>query len=83
MIKLTRKERLKRNLLKVGEVAKKTGVLTSTIDHYADIGLLKADDYTQGKYRLFKKDETLARIAKIKELKNKKLTLERIKEELK
>lgn len=78
----TRKERLKRNLLKVGEVAKMAGVLTSTIDHYADIGLLKAADYTQGEYRLFKKDEVLARIAKIKELKDKGLTLDGIKKEL-
>lgn len=79
---LTRKERLKRNLLKVSEIAKKAGVLPNTIDYYADIGLLKVDDYTRGKYRLFKKDETLARMAKIKELKDKGLTLKEIKKEL-
>jgi len=78
---LTRKERLKRNLLKVGEVANMVGVLTSTIDHYADIGLLRVEDYTQGKYRLFKKDETLVGMAKIKELKDKGLTLDEIKKE--
>lgn len=76
---LTRKQRLKRNLLKVGEVAKIAGVLTSTIDHYADIGLLEVGDYTRGKYRLFKKGEILAQMAKIKELKNKGLTLKQIK----
>lgn len=79
---LTRKERLKRNLLKVSEIAKKAGVLPNTIDYYADKGLLKVDDYTRGKYRLFKKDKTLARMAKIKELKNKGLTLDKIKKEL-
>lgn len=79
---LTRKERLKRNLLKVGEVAKMAGVLRSTIFFYANIGLIKPADYTQGKYRLFKKDETLARMAKIKELKTRGLTLEKIKEKL-
>ena len=77
---LTKKERLKRNLLKVGEVAKMVGILRSCVDYYADIGLLKVDDYTQGKYRLFKKDEVLARMAKIKELKDKGLTLNEIKE---
>ena len=56
MIKnLTKKERLKRNLLKVGEVAKMVGVLRSTIFFYANEGLLKPVDYNQGKYRLFKK----------------------------
>ena len=79
---LTKKERLKRNLLKLGEIAKIASVLPSTIDYYADIGLLKADDYTQGRYRLFKKDNALARMAKIKELKEKGLTLEEIKRKL-
>ena len=79
---LTRKERLKRNLLKAGEIAKKAGTLYTTIDYYANIGFINIADYTQGKYRLFKKDETLARMAKIKELKEKGLTLEEIKRKL-
>ena len=79
---LTRKERLKKNLLKVSKIAKKAGVLPNTIDYYADIGLLKVDDYTRGKYRLFKKDETLARMARIKELKRQGLRLNEIGEKL-
>ena len=79
---LTRKERLRKNLLKVGEIAKRVGTLRSTIFYYANIKLIEPADYTQGKYRLFKKDETLARIAKIKELKDKGLTLDEIKKEL-
>lgn len=79
---LLKKERLARNLLKVGEVAKKAGVLRSTIWYYADIGLLKVAGYTQGKYRLFKKNETLARIAKIQGLKRKGLMLEGIKKNI-
>ena len=82
MVRLKRKERLKLSLLKLGEVASLTGVLPFTIRYYANLGLLKVSDYTQGKYRLFKKDETLARMAKIKELKNRGLTLERIKNKL-
>jgi len=77
---LSKRERLKKNLLKIGEVAKMVGILRSCVDNYADIGLLKVADYTQGKYRLFKKDEVLARMAKIKELKDKGLTLNEIKE---
>ena len=79
---LPRKERLKKNLLKVGEVAKIIGVLRSTIDYYADIGLLEVDNYMQGKYRLFKKDKVLAQLAKIKGLKDRGLTLDKIKKEL-
>lgn len=79
---LTKKERLKRNLLKVGEIARRTRVLRSTVFYYTNIGLLRVADYTQGKYRLFKKDETLARMARIKQLKDKGLTLDKIKKGL-
>lgn len=80
---LTKKERLKKNLLKVGEIAKKAGVLRSTVFFYANEGLLKVDSYMQGKYRLFKKDETLAQMRKIKEMQDKGLLLDEIKKELK
>jgi len=82
MANLTRKERLKLNLLKVGEIAKKAGVLRNTIDYYADIGLIKPDDYTQGKYRLFKENETLARIKKIRKLKKRGMILREIRKEV-
>ena len=80
---LPRKERLKKDLLKVGEVARIVRVLRSTIDYYADIGLLEVDDYMQGKYRLFKKEKVLAQLARIKELKDKGLLLTEIKKRLK
>ena len=82
MLKLKRKDRLKLGLLKLGEIAALAGVLPSAIRYYSNLGLLNVSDYTQGKYRLFKKDETLSRMAKIKELKEKGLTLEGIKKKL-
>jgi len=82
MINLKRRKRLKLDLLKLGEIAALAGVLPSAIRYYSNLGLLKVSDYTQGKYRLFKKDETLARMAKIKELKNRGLILDVIKKEL-
>jgi len=82
MINLKRRKRLKLDLLKLGEIAALAGVLPSAIRYYSNLGLLKVADYTQGKYRLFKKDETLARMAKIKELKNRGLILDVIKKEL-
>ena len=83
MLKLKRKDRLKLGVLKLGEIAALTGVLPSAIRYYSNLGLLKVSDYTQGKYRLFKKDETLARMARIKELKARGLTLDKIREKLK
>ena len=79
---LTRRERLKRNLLKVGEAAKRAGVLRSTVFFYANEGLLRVDSCMQGKYRLFKKDEVLTRMGEIKKLQRKGLTLDEIKKKL-
>ena len=80
---LKRSERLKLGLLKPGEVAAITHTLPSTIRYYANLGILRISDYTQGKYRLFKKDDTLAAMARIKAFKEKGLTLVEIKEKLK
>lgn len=79
---MKRKDRLRVGLLKLGEIAAHTNNLPSTIRYYSNLGLLKISDYTQGKYRLFKKDETLARVAKIKEMKREGLTLVEIKKKL-
>lgn len=72
---LKRKERLEMGLLKLGEIAQKAGVLPSAIRYYSNLGLLKVTDYTQGKYRLFDEAHTLAKMAKIKELKGKGVIL--------
>lgn len=79
---LKRKDRLKLGLLKLGEIAAKTGDLPSTIRYYSNLGILKVSEYTQGKYRLFKKDETLTKMSRIKELKHQGLTLNEIKKKL-
>lgn len=79
---LKRKERLKAGLLKLGEIAEKTNTLPSTIRYYANIGLLNVADYTQGKYRLFKKDETIRRMMRIKDLKNQGIGLDEIKKKI-
>jgi len=82
MANLKRKERLKLGLLKLGEIAKLAGVLPWTIRYYANLGLLDVFDRTEGKYRLFNKDETLLRLSRIKEFKDKGLTLEEIRKKL-
>jgi len=79
---LKRKERLKLGLLKLGEIAREVGLLPSAIRYYSNLGLIKISDYTQGKYRLFKKEDTLYRLIKIKEMKEKGMTLDQIKKRL-
>ena len=83
MVKNLKKiDRLKLGLLKLGEVADATDSLPSMVRYYSNLGLLRISDYTQGKYRLFKKNDTLLRMARIKELKSRGLTLEEIKKRL-
>lgn len=62
-----------------GELAKLTGVSYKTIRHYQKIGLLEADGYTEGGYRLFNKEsvENLQRIIMLKYL---NFSLEEIKD---
>ena len=79
---LKRRDRLKMGLLKLGEVAEATDSLPSTVRYYSNLGLLTISDYTQGKYRLFKKGETLERMSKIKELKRQGFTLDEIRRKL-
>ena len=55
--------------------------MPSTIRYYSYLGLIKACEYTQGKYRLFKESETLEKMSRIKEFKDKGLMLEEIRKE--
>ncbi len=74
-----RKLRMKKGLLTIGEIAKAAGVLKSTVRYYTDIGILKVAAYSKGGYRLYKKDETLNIIRKVKPVNEKRITLKRIK----
>lgn len=69
-------------LLKISEVAHTAGVLPSTIRHYTDLGLLKVAGYTDGGHRLYARQETLDRIAKIQALSKRGLTLPEVKAEM-
>ena len=51
----------------------------STIRHYTDLSLLRVAGYTDGGQRLYSKTETLERLAKIKALSKRGLTLPEIK----
>ncbi len=66
-------------LLLVGEVAKATGKTVRAIHLYEDMGLLKPQDRSKGRYRLFLPD-TVVRVRWIAKLQNLGLTLSKIKE---
>jgi len=69
-------------LLKAGEVAKRFGMLASTIRYYTALGLLKADAHSQGGYNLYDFDNVKKMIEQIEMLKKKRYTLDEIKKEL-
>ena len=81
-INISKKERLKRGLLFVGEVARLAGVLPSHIAFYTRMGFLKVHSVTKGKFNLYEKEETLNRLSQIARLQNQGFTLEEIKKKI-
>jgi MerR family transcriptional regulator, copper efflux regulator len=70
---------LKIDVLKIGELSKKSGVPIKTIRYYEELGLLKACGRTEGQFRLFRVD-TIHRLAFIKRLQSLGLSLQEIGE---
>ena len=80
---MCKRERLKNGLLKIGEMAREAGILRSTIRYYTDMGLLRvAETLLPGGYRLYEREETLARIQQIRAISEQNRTLEDIREKL-
>ena len=70
-------------LLKIGELAKETGELITTIRYWTKEGLLSVRDYTRGGYQLYE-PSMIKKVKEIRQLqKEKRLTLNEIKEGLK
>lgn len=67
--------------MKIGELAKKANVSTSTINYYVREGLIRPSGKTPGGYRLFD-EAALVRLRQIARLKEQRLTLDEIKERL-
>jgi len=80
---MSKRERLRIGLLKIGEMAREAGVLRSTIRYYTEMGLLQvAETLLPGGYRLYERERTLAKIKEIRSIAEKNRTLEDIREEL-
>lgn len=72
----------KKNVLKIGELAKLVGETVPTIRHWTKEGLLRVAEYSQGGYQLYGQDQ-VAIIKKIRKLQGKdRLTIAEIKKEL-
>jgi len=65
--------------MKVGALAKRTGLTVRTLHHYDEIGLLSPSHRTQSGHRLYGSDE-LSRLQQIASLKHLGLPLEEIRE---
>ena len=61
-------------LLKVGELAKRTGITVRTLHHYDSIGLLRPSARSEGGYRLYNRDD-VSRLHGIQTLRRMGLTL--------
>lgn len=68
-------------LLKIGELAKRTGESNSTIRHWTKEGLLEVAEVTKAGYQLYTQD-MIERIKQIHALKKQRLTLQEIRERL-
>jgi CheY-like chemotaxis protein len=72
-----------KKLLKISEIAKKAGVLASTIRYYTDLGLVDVSGHTEGGHRLYSEEVVLPRIRRIRWfLEHKGYSIEKIKEEI-
>ncbi|MBK8460455.1 MAG: HEAT repeat domain-containing protein [Micropruina sp.] len=60
--------------LRIGEVARRTGLTVRTLRHYDELGLLTPSDRTSGHYRLYS-PEDLRRLLNIQQLKSLGLSL--------
>ncbi|MFM8363634.1 MAG: MerR family transcriptional regulator [Verrucomicrobiota bacterium] len=68
-------------LLRIGELAKKSGETHATLRHWMKEGLIECSETTPSGYQLFE-PETAERAKRIRHLQSKRLTLAEIRQEL-
>lgn len=71
-----------KKLLRISEIAKKAGVMPSTIRYYTDLGLLRTSDFTEGGHRLYSEEVVLPLVKQIRFLEHNGLSIEDIKQQL-
>ena len=68
----------KNNVLTIGELAEVSGTRLTTLKYYTELGILPFDQAEKRLTRKYKEGEALERLEKIKELKEKRLTIKEI-----
>jgi len=66
------------NILTIGELAEVSGTRLTTLKYYTELGILPFSQAEKRLTRKYKKGEALERLGKIKELKEKRLTIKEI-----
>jgi len=67
-------------VLTIGELAEVSGVRLTTLKYYTELGILPFNQGGERLTRKYNKEEALKRLKKIKELKEKRLTIKEIVE---
>jgi len=68
----------KNNILTIGELAEVSGTRLTTLKYYTELGILPFNQAEKRLTRKYKKEDVLERLEKIKELKEKRLTIKEI-----
>jgi DNA-binding transcriptional MerR regulator len=68
----------KNNILTIGELAEVSGVRLTTLKYYTELGILPFNQAEKRLTRKYKEEEALERLGKIRELKEKRLTIKEI-----
>jgi DNA-binding transcriptional MerR regulator len=75
---MNKKATEKNNILTIGELAEVSGIRLTTLKYYTELGILPFNQEGKRLTRKYKKEEALDRLEKIKELKEKRLTIKEI-----
>ena len=70
----------KNNILTIGELAEVSGTRLTTLKYYTELRILPFNQDGERLTRKYNKEEALERLEKIKELKEKRLTIKEIVE---
>ena len=68
----------KNNVLTIGELSEVSGTRLTTLKYYTELGILPFNQAEKRLTRKYNKEEALERLEKIKELKEKRLTIKEI-----
>ena len=72
----------KNNVLTIGELSEVSGTRLTTLKYYTELGILPFSQDGERLTRKYNKEKALERLEKIKELKEKRLTIKEIVEHL-